>query len=218
MDGDHYPRLVIDNSSRPLPQQRGRHRQAPRLAFTKDPVVQSLRQQPIAPPIADRAHAHVKQPRRGRRAAKRVNHSVNGVEGDIAHARQYSSEMNAVNARFSDSMVGRQFSTIAGVLRDIPTDALTMTSWRLQAARRALNLSQRAACRAVTVEPNTWNQWERGKYMPDVLAMGRFGDLYGVTLDWIYRGRADTMAGSLAEKCTSALAEVIADEAAKAAS
>ena len=214
-----FPRLVVDNSSSsPFPQQCRSERQPPGLAYAVNPMMEAVGKLAVFPPVADRAHADAEQPSGFRSAAEPVDHIIDSFEDRFAHAEEYSSDMNAVNGRFSESVVVRQFLRIDSVLREIPTDALTMTAWRLQAARRALDLSQRAVCRATGVEPNTWNQWERAKYMPDVLAMSRFGDLYGITLDWIFRGRAETMIGSLAEQCTASLEQVITDETAKSAS
>lgn len=38
---------------------------------------------------------------------------------------------------------------------------------------------------------NTYNQWEQGKKRPDVAGATRICEAHGLTLDYIYRGKAD---------------------------
>jgi ribosome-binding protein aMBF1 (putative translation factor) len=59
---------------------------------------------------------------------------------------------------------------------------------RLRAARLALGLQQKDLLKPLRVGKSTWSMWENGDRLPDPLAMARFGNTHGVSLDWIYRG------------------------------
>ena len=71
---------------------------------------------------------------------------------------------------------------------------------RLAAARQAMDLKQVQVCAAIAVQPNTYSQWESGKRLADPLAVARFCDLYGITMDWIYRGQIGALPHSIADK------------------
>lgn len=59
---------------------------------------------------------------------------------------------------------------------------------RLRASREALGLPQKALYKPLRVGKSTWSMWEIGDRLPDPLAMARFCNTHGVSLDWIYRG------------------------------
>jgi transcriptional regulator with XRE-family HTH domain len=59
---------------------------------------------------------------------------------------------------------------------------------RLTAMRVALRLTQAQVCRDIHINPNTWNQYEKGvREIPPLIAI-RLRKRYGVTTDWIYDG------------------------------
>ena len=69
-----------------------------------------------------------------------------------------------------------------------PTEAIARTAARLRATRCALGLTQRRIAELCNVSEARWSNWERGDHFPDILVMVQLGTLYGVTLDWIFRG------------------------------
>lgn len=69
---------------------------------------------------------------------------------------------------------------------------------RLRFARLALGMNQLELSRSLTIHPSTWCAWELGENLPDPLVMARFGDLHGITTDWIYRGRTDALPPNIA--------------------
>lgn len=71
---------------------------------------------------------------------------------------------------------------------------------RLKATRSALDLTQEAIALAIGVERSAYKNWELGERFPDPIAMMRLCDRFGVSMDWIYRGKLDGMAHSLAIK------------------
>lgn len=71
---------------------------------------------------------------------------------------------------------------------------------RLILTREALGLSQTEICRRTGIKTNTWNQWEN---KPQRLTLDNaivICTVFGVTLDWIYRGRLETLPYNLGEK------------------
>jgi len=62
---------------------------------------------------------------------------------------------------------------------------------RIRAARDALGLTQVDICRAIRVDKSAWSKYEGGKRpLPDTVAY-RFAERFGVTMDFLYRGRLD---------------------------
>ena len=70
---------------------------------------------------------------------------------------------------------------------------------RLRIAIEAIGASQAAVCRQLKVQPSKLGNWLRGENYPDPYFIQRFCDRYGVTADWIYRGVASGVAGSLGD-------------------
>ena len=71
---------------------------------------------------------------------------------------------------------------------------------RLRAARLALGLQQKEICEAVNVAESRYSQWENGKNLLDPTVAILLGDLYGITMDYLYRGDLSSMQHSLAAK------------------
>lgn len=76
---------------------------------------------------------------------------------------------------------------------------------RLLALRRALGLKAYEICAEVTVQSNTWSQWEKGKRMADLDAMMRIADRFGADLNYIYMGSLAGMPMELAGKVRAEL-------------
>lgn len=74
-----------------------------------------------------------------------------------------------------------------------PRSVVQEVAKRLRCARLALGLSQVTVARGLDLKPSTWCVWESGENLPDPLVMARFGDVYGITTDWIYRGRTEAL-------------------------
>lgn len=61
---------------------------------------------------------------------------------------------------------------------------------RLRWSREIVAESQADVCRLLGLEDTTtWNKWEKGTRYPDVVVMARYCDLFGLTMDYLYRGR-----------------------------
>jgi transcriptional regulator with XRE-family HTH domain len=93
---------------------------------------------------------------------------------------------------------------------------------RLAAAREILELNQATVVTALDVKANRYNQWEKQtgvSRVPAVYIIAKFSNIYGISLDWIYRGRADTLnpdrAAAISRKYDELLAIYLAEEAAK---
>ena len=74
-----------------------------------------------------------------------------------------------------------------------PDDVLALVGARLRAARAVIDaeLQSKDMAAALGVAPNTYAQWEAGARLADPLAMARLADIFGIGLDWVYRGRLD---------------------------
>ena len=81
-----------------------------------------------------------------------------------------------------------------------PQEQKTEIGRRLRAAREALDLSQAELCRKFNIATNTYNQWEKGHIMADVLKLVGMADRYNIPLDWFYRGELGATGHDLAEK------------------
>ena len=117
-----------------------------------------------------------------RRKADAVDES-----GVSMHSASYSRSVENVNSQ--KLILSQGESLHAPCMRNGGTiSQLEDIGRRISAARDALDLSQVEVCRNIGVGETTWNNWEHGKRKPDPIAMVRFANAYGVTLDWIYRG------------------------------
>jgi transcriptional regulator with XRE-family HTH domain len=79
-----------------------------------------------------------------------------------------------------------------------PTVVIERTAARLRATRCALGLTQRRMAELCNVTEARWSNWERGDHFPDILVMMQLSNLFGVTLDWLYRGALSGMPHRLA--------------------
>lgn len=69
----------------------------------------------------------------------------------------------------------------------MPPSAKTLGK-RLRLTRQALGIKAVDICRAIEIEPNRWSQYESGSRPITMPVAIRFCEVYGITLDWIYRG------------------------------
>lgn len=60
---------------------------------------------------------------------------------------------------------------------------------RLRWAREIVAESQSDICRRLDgIDTSTWNRWEKGTRYPDPVVMVKLCDLFGLTMDYLYRG------------------------------
>ena len=61
---------------------------------------------------------------------------------------------------------------------------------RLQRLRSAKNLSQDEIAASIDMATGSalWTRYESGKYLIPVINANKLCDVYGITLDWLYRG------------------------------
>lgn len=71
---------------------------------------------------------------------------------------------------------------------------MTDFSQRLQTARKKLKLTQSEVAEKLNVSFQAVSLWERGETTPEVEKLMEIADLYGVTIDWLLRGKADAIA------------------------
>lgn len=88
-----------------------------------------------------------------------------------------------------------------------PADIVETVARRLTLSRTVLGFSQAEVCRFLGVKHNTWSMWEGAKNLPDPLIMAMYCDRFGVTLDYIYRGRLDGIADPHVRAALHALAQ-----------
>jgi transcriptional regulator with XRE-family HTH domain len=69
-----------------------------------------------------------------------------------------------------------------------PSLFVERTAARLRVTRCVLGLTQRAIAEMCGVSEARWSNWERADHLPDILAMSQMASLFGISLDWIYRG------------------------------
>lgn len=69
---------------------------------------------------------------------------------------------------------------------------MTDFSQRLQTARKQHKLTQSEVAEKLNVSFQAVSLWERGETMPEVEKLMEIADLYGVTIDWLLRGKAES--------------------------
>lgn len=83
---------------------------------------------------------------------------------------------------------------------------------RMKALRIAKGYNQVQICADLDLATNTWNQWEKGERAPNLLLAMHICDQYGITLDYIYRGRMEALPEGLAGKIRRALEDLSATD------
>lgn len=74
----------------------------------------------------------------------------------------------------------------------------------LRLAIEAVEKSQAEFARRIDVSPTKLGNWLRGDNFPDVDALIRACDEYGLTMDWFYRGHRAGVAASVADSLRKA--------------
>jgi transcriptional regulator with XRE-family HTH domain len=74
-----------------------------------------------------------------------------------------------------------------------PAEVIEQTAARLRLIRTLLGLEQVEIAEASGISSQRWSNWEQGLHLPDVLVMARTAQVYGVSLDWIYRGSLERL-------------------------
>ena len=77
--------------------------------------------------------------------------------------------------------------------KNAPNPKLVAIGERLEALRRAFDLTQAEFAGRAGIQQNTYSQYATGKNLPRIEFAERICDEYGVTLDWIYRGDVSGM-------------------------
>lgn len=76
---------------------------------------------------------------------------------------------------------------------------------RLQALRKVLNLTQAEIADANGIDRTNWGRFEKGKrLLPRDIAFD-LAERYGITIDWLYRGRVDGLSIDMAERLRQAM-------------
>lgn len=83
--------------------------------------------------------------------------------------------------------LGMVFRRPGGNTPGMPPSAKTLGK-RLQLTREALGVRAVDICRALDIAPNRWSQYENGERPITMAVAVRLCEVYGLTLDWIYRG------------------------------
>lgn len=78
------------------------------------------------------------------------------------------------------------------------TEQKLAAAQRLVATRKALGLSQQDFAAAMGVGRTAYTNWESAERSIDPHAVARLWEVYGVTLDWIFRGDMSGLRHSLA--------------------
>lgn len=72
---------------------------------------------------------------------------------------------------------------------------------RLRAVRRALDFHvQKEFADLLGVSPERYNQWEKGRRLPDIYALVRLKDKLGISIDYIVAGDRSGLPVRLAER------------------
>ena len=59
---------------------------------------------------------------------------------------------------------------------------------RLRQAIKAVDATQSEVARALGISPSKLGNWLRGDNYPDIMALVRLRNRYGITLDWVLAG------------------------------
>lgn len=89
---------------------------------------------------------------------------------------------------------------MCGMANTPPLDDPKTIGARIALMRSALGLTQAEACRMSGIEPNTWNQYEKGVNRISLDKAALLCDAFHVTLDWLYRGNASGLPFSFAAR------------------
>jgi len=82
-----------------------------------------------------------------------------------------------------------------------PTQTLLEQSGeRLKLVRIIRDADAKEWCAALNVVPTRWSGWEHGTYPPDITIITRAADMFGFTLDWVFRGHVTTLPEELARE------------------
>lgn len=98
-----------------------------------------------------------------------------------------------------------QTFTLSGTIRVVPGSPKELSttrdvSERLRQLRAALGISQAQLCRRSGIEPNAWNNYEKGRNRISIDHALKVKRTFGVTTDWIYQGDLSGVRSDVAEK------------------
>jgi transcriptional regulator with XRE-family HTH domain len=78
---------------------------------------------------------------------------------------------------------------------------------RLRHSRVGLKLKQVKICELAEIEPGAWNNYEKARSRIGLDPATRLCQVTGLTLDWIFRGRLDSLPHALALAIAKAITE-----------
>jgi transcriptional regulator with XRE-family HTH domain len=68
---------------------------------------------------------------------------------------------------------------------------------RLELTREALDLNAAQLCKRIGIKENRWSQYESGERRITLEVAEALCDEFGLSLDWIYRGKPDQLPHAL---------------------
>ncbi len=109
-------------------------------------------------------------------------------------SRHYKPSVNCGKATIGGLPPGLLPCDYAAIMSDERPDYSDIGQ-RLRRLREAFGPTKQTEwCAKHNFNPAQWNNWERGARRISVDSAERLCEIYGLTLDWIYRGRRDGLA------------------------
>lgn len=109
--------------------------------------------------------------------------------------REYSQTVNLSSLHASAVEMGCDVVMIPAMAQSTKTIAR-----RLKSTREAIDVTAADLCRAIDCKPNRWSQYEGGDRPVTLPVAIRLCEVYGLTLDWIYRGDPEGLPARLHSK------------------
>lgn len=163
-------------------EQRFGHLDTPRLTFLRRPVVVPLRQHIGDTPIRHSRFADSARPADSPCPAQCLDEFIDRLD----HAAEHSPSCLDLSNVFS---FGRAYARRRDRLRPMTTaitDAAAISA-RIRQLRQQKGWTQVTAAKACGVTRGAWWNYENG-YRPDIDQADAIADVFGVTLDYIYKG------------------------------
>lgn len=162
----------------------------------------------LGAPHADGALANPKRLRNGALGTKDFLNPVECTHARTSHAvksavkRPREETAGSIHVKIGRPLIGLVPASVMvrGRVSALANSQPAEIARRLEATRRALDLSAVQICRATGIKENTWSNYKNPnrKSRPSLDEMISLCNRYpAITLDWIYLGRADKLAHDL---------------------